>query len=173
MRVRTATVAAPEVMHRVVDSPVGVITLVGDGTVLSGLYLTEQRHHPGKAGFGPEDELAFPNVVRQLDAYFAGRLTTFDVPLAPVGTPFQQRVWQALLDIGYGTTQSYGAIARRIGQPNAARAVGLANGRNPISIIVPCHRVVGSDGRLVGYGGGIERKQYLLGLEWGERRLDA
>ncbi len=102
---------------------------------------------------------------RQLDAYFAGTRTTFDVPLAADGTAFQRTVWRALSAIGYGETISYGELARRIGAPNAVRAVGLANGRNPISIVVPCHRVIGADGSMTGYGGGLERKVFLLGLE--------
>ena len=101
----------------------------------------------------------------QLAEYFAGSRQDFDLPLRPQGTAFQQTVWQALLDIPYGTTESYGELARRIGQPTASRAVGLANGRNPISIVIPCHRVVGANGSLTGYGGGIERKRTLLDLE--------
>jgi methylated-DNA-[protein]-cysteine S-methyltransferase len=103
----------------------------------------------------------------QLTAYFAGELRDFDLPLAPVGTPFQERVWQALRDIPYGATTSYSALANRIGAPGAARAVGLANGRNPIAIIIPCHRVIGAGGTLVGYGGGLNRKRWLLDLEAG------
>lgn len=101
----------------------------------------------------------------QLAEYFAGTRQTFDVPLDPVGTPFQQRVWLALREIPYGVTISYGTLANRIGNPRAVRAVGLANGRNPISIIVPCHRVIGASGQLTGYGGGLDRKRYLLELE--------
>jgi len=102
---------------------------------------------------------------RQLTAYFDGTLKEFDVPLAMRGTPFQLRVWEELVRIPYGTTMSYGELARRVGNPNASRAVGLANGRNPISIIVPCHRVIGSDGKLTGYGGGLPRKSALLAFE--------
>ena len=107
----------------------------------------------------------FHEVSRQLDLYFAGTLTNFDVPLSPAGTPFQQRVWQALLDIPYGETTSYSKVAERIKQPNASRAVGSANGSNPIPIIIPCHRVIGQDGTLIGFGGGLPAKRYLLQLE--------
>lgn len=118
-----------------------------------------------------EDATAFADVARQLDEYFAGARRTFDLRLAPVGTSFQTEVWQALLDIRYGETISYGELARRIGKPAASRAVGLANGSNPISIVIPCHRVIGSNGSLTGYGGGLPIKQHLLGLERGDRRL--
>jgi methylated-DNA-[protein]-cysteine S-methyltransferase len=111
------------------------------------------------------DDGAFPDVVEQLSAYFAGALTDFDVELRLEGTAFQRRVWSALTEIPYGETMSYGEVAERIGKPAAFRAVGLANGRNPIAIIVPCHRVIGSSGALVGYGGGLDRKRLLLDLE--------
>jgi O-6-methylguanine DNA methyltransferase len=112
-----------------------------------------------------DDALPFAAAKQQLAAYFEGRLREFDLPLAPIGTPFQQRVWEALRQIPYGLTLSYGELARRIGRPGSARAVGLANGRNPVAIIVPCHRVIGADGRLVGYGGGLGCKQALLAFE--------
>jgi methylated-DNA-[protein]-cysteine S-methyltransferase len=111
------------------------------------------------------DDSAFTEACGQLDEYFAGERTEFDLPLNPAGTPFQRRVWDALKTIPYGEIRSYGEIAEQIGRPGAARAVGLANGRNPISIVVPCHRVIGASGALTGYGGGLERKQYLLDLE--------
>src|SRR5205807_5632410 len=111
------------------------------------------------------DRGAFADVSRQLAEYFAGDRTAFNVPLAAGGTPFQRAVWEGLQDIPYGETVSYGELARRIGRPSAVRAVGLANGRNPIAVIVPCHRVIGADGTLTGYGGGIERKRLLLELE--------
>jgi len=110
-------------------------------------------------------------VKRQLEEYFAGKRTTFDVSLAPEGAPFEREVWRALEEIPYGETVSYGEIARRVGQPTAARAVGTANGHNPIAVIVPCHRVIGADGSLTGYGGGLERKRLLLELERGQGRL--
>lgn len=154
--------------HTVIDSPVGPLTLVAAGGRLVGLYMTDQRHLPGFESFGdagdPADE-PFAGAARQLREYFAGDRTDFDVPLAASGTPFQQRVWDALREIPYGETASYRELAERIGQPTAARAVGLANGKNPISIIVPCHRVIGAAGALTGYGGGLERKRQLLDLE--------
>ena len=111
----------------------------------------------------------FDGVRKELEEYFEGRRTSFDVPVALHGTPFQRRVWEALLEIPYGETTSYGELARRLGSPRAMRAVGLANGRNPVAVIVPCHRVIGADGTLTGYGGGLERKRLLLELE--SRRL--
>ncbi len=151
--------------HTVTDSPVGPLTLVATDGALSGLYMTEHRHQPDRATFGSCDAGPFGAVVEQLTAYFAGELKDFDLPMAPDGTAFQRRVWDALRGIPYGSTLTYGELAREIGQPTASRAVGLANGRNPISIIVPCHRVIGSDGSMTGYGGGLERKRHLLGLE--------
>lgn len=151
--------------HTVMDSPVGPLVLVAQDDALAALHLHEQRHLPDPATFGPPDDGALPKVTEQLEAYFAGELTTFDVPLHLEGTPFQLRVWSALQEIPYGRTASYGELAARIGRPTASRAVGMANGRNPVAIIVPCHRVVGSDGRLVGYGGGVDRKRRLLALE--------
>ncbi|HBW19762.1 MAG: methylated-DNA--[protein]-cysteine S-methyltransferase [Streptosporangiaceae bacterium] len=163
----TAT-ATPARTHVTIDSPVGPLTLVAAGRSLTALYLADQRHAPGLAALGPPGDPAaepFAAAAAQLAAYFAGQLSSFDLPLEPAGTPFQQRVWAALRDIPYGQTASYGQLAGRIGQPAASRAVGLANGRNPIAIIIPCHRVIGSDGSLTGYGGGLERKRYLLDLE--------
>jgi methylated-DNA-[protein]-cysteine S-methyltransferase len=150
------------------DSPVGPLLLTSDGTALTGLYMNEHRHGPDGVGEGwVEDPTAAPlaEARRQLAAYFAGERTDFDLPLAPAGTDFQRRVWDELARIPYGETISYGELARRIGDPNASRAVGLANGRNPISIVVPCHRVIGAKGRLVGYGGGLNRKETLLAHE--------
>jgi methylated-DNA-[protein]-cysteine S-methyltransferase len=151
--------------HTVIDSPVGILTLVATDGVLSGLYMFQQRHRPPAETFGEPDAALFTEPARQLRAYFAGERTDFDLALALEGTPFQRRVWTALRDIPYGETISYGHLAQQIGQPTAARAVGLANGKNPIGIIVPCHRVVGSTGALTGYGGGLERKQHLLAFE--------
>jgi methylated-DNA-[protein]-cysteine S-methyltransferase len=152
-------------VHTVQDSPVGPLTLVALDGKLSGLYMNLQRHRPPEATFGKPDPTAFTEVIRQLDEYFGGQRTEFDLPMNLVGTPFQRTVWAALQEIPYGETRSYGQLAERIGRPGAARAVGLANGRNPIGIIVPCHRVVGSSGDLTGYGGGLERKQQLLDFE--------
>lgn len=149
---------------RIVDSPVGPLTLAGRETGLAHLRMAGQTHEPNRSGW-IEDDDAFPEAVEQLDAYFAGELTDFDVALAMVGTEFQRRVWTALQTIPYGETRSYGEIAAQIGTPGASRAVGLANGRNPIGIIVPCHRVIGASGALTGYGGGLDRKRILLELE--------
>jgi methylated-DNA-[protein]-cysteine S-methyltransferase len=151
--------------HTTVDSPVGPLTLVAHDDVLSGLYMTGQRHRPAQDAFGPEDPSPFGDVIVQLAEYFAGTRTAFDLPLDPIGTPFQRTVWRALGEIPYGETVTYGELAQRLGRPSAARAVGLANGRNPIGIIVPCHRVVGANGDLTGYGGGLERKRQLLDFE--------
>lgn len=151
--------------YRTVDSPVGPITLAGNGTTLFHLRMTEQAHEPDRSGWTPAEPDAFSDAVEQLGAYFAGELTAFDLDLELVGTDFQRRVWSALQTIPYGQTRSYGQIAEQIGSPGASRAVGLANGRNPIGIIVPCHRVIGAGGGLTGYGGGLDRKQTLLSLE--------
>jgi methylated-DNA-[protein]-cysteine S-methyltransferase len=148
------------------DSPVGPLTLASDGAALTQLEFEDPRHplpaHPRG------DDRVLGRARRELDAYFAGKLRAFSVPVAPKGTPFQQRVWAELLKIPYGVTRSYGALAAALGKPNASRAVGLANGRNPVAIIVPCHRVIGADGSLTGYGGGMPRKKFLLELEQGE-----
>ncbi|PZG10963.1 methylated-DNA--[protein]-cysteine S-methyltransferase [Nonomuraea aridisoli] len=153
--------------HTVVDSPVGPLTLVAADGTLAGLYMRRQRHRPPEETFGEPDPEPFTEVVEQLRAYFDGRLTAFELPMVFGGTAFQRRVWEALRDIPYGETITYGRLADRIGQPTAARAVGLANGKNPIGIIVPCHRVVGSTGDLTGYGGGLATKRRLLDFERG------
>ncbi|MCZ7457046.1 methylated-DNA--[protein]-cysteine S-methyltransferase [Streptomyces sp. WMMC940] len=153
--------------HTVTDSPYGPLTLVATDSVLSGLYMTEQRHRPGEEDFGEPDPRPFREVVRQLDAYFAGELKDFDLPMHLAGTPFQRTVWEQLLLIPYGETRTYGELAGALGNPGASRAVGLANGKNPIGIIVPCHRVIGASGSLTGYGGGLDRKQRLLAFERG------
>ena len=148
------------------DSPVGKLTLTSNGRALTHLEFESPRYpapvHP-RGGDKIVDKAR-----RELDAYFAGKLRAFTVALAPEGTPFQKRVWEALLTIPYGKTKSYGQQAAAIGAPNASRAVGLANGRNPIAIIIPCHRVIGANGSLTGYGGGMKRKKLLLDLEQGE-----
>jgi methylated-DNA-[protein]-cysteine S-methyltransferase len=138
-------------------SPIGDLLLVSNGEALTGVHMT-----PHPAIMAPQDDALLRGVRDQLLAYFAGELLDFDLPLAPQGTPFQHRVWEALRRVPYGTTASYLDIARRIGRPTAPRAVGAANGRNPIAIIVPCHRVIGADGTLIGYGGGLDRKRWLL-----------
>ena len=150
-----------------VDSPIGRLLLVGDGEALTGLYMdTAGCPLPDTRGWREDADTApFPAAALQLGEYFSGTRREFDLPLRLKGTPFQERVWHSLLDIRYGETWSYGELARRIGNPNASRAVGLANGRNPISILVPCHRVIGADGSLTGYGGGLDRKRWLLSHE--------
>lgn len=159
------------IRYRLIDSPIGALTLAGRGTVLTNLRMVDQTYEPSRAGWAPDD-LAFPEAVDQLHAYFAGGRTGFDLQLDPRGTEFQQRVWKALLTIPYGETRSYREIAEQIGAPGASRAVGLANARNPIAIIVPCHRVIGANGNLTGYGGGLDRKRILLELEKGRTVAD-
>lgn len=151
-----------------IDSPIGELLLTGDDVGLTRVYMETRRHGPAEVA--PEwvwDDGPFQAATEQLNAYFAGERTEFDLALNPSGTPFQCKVWDALRTIPYGEVRSYGEIAEQIGKPGAARAVGLANGRNPISIIVPCHRVIGASGALTGYGGGMERKRALLDLEAG------
>ncbi len=145
------------------ESPIGRLLLTSDGTALTGLYMEPSRKAQCIDGW-IEDVTVAPlsAAVRQLTEYFDGTRREFDLPLRLQGTVFQQRVWRQLTEIPYGQTWSYGQLARRIDKPSASRAVGLANGRNPISILVPCHRVIGADGSLTGYGGGIERKRWLL-----------
>jgi methylated-DNA-[protein]-cysteine S-methyltransferase len=147
------------------QSPIGELLLTGNGTALTGLYMQVHKHGREISADWSRNEAAFKPARAQLAAYFAGELRRFELRVEMAGTAFQQRVWRALRDIPHGATESYGALANRIGAPKAARAVGLANGRNPISIIVPCHRVIGANGSLTGYGGGIERKQWLLAHE--------
>lgn len=153
--------------HTVIDSPYGPLTLVAEDGVLCGLYMTDQRHRPPEETFGTPDEAPFAEAEEQLEAYFAGDLKEFTLQLRLNGTPFQRRVWDELRTIPYGERRTYGELAAALGNPAASRAVGLANGKNPIGIIVPCHRVVGADGSLTGYGGGLERKQRLLDFETG------
>ncbi|MYW66804.1 methylated-DNA--[protein]-cysteine S-methyltransferase [Streptomyces sp. SID8379] len=162
---RTPTPAL--VQHTVIDTPYGPFTLVATDGALSGLYMAEQRHRPAEETFGVRDERPFGAVIDQLNAYFQGELKEFDLPLALHGTPFQRTVWEQLLLIPYGETRTYGELAEALGKPNASRAVGLANGKNPVGVIVPCHRVIGANGDLTGYGGGLDRKRRLLDLERG------
>ena len=149
---------------RTVDSPVGLLTLAGRDGRLMHLRMVDQTYEPSHDGW-ERDDMAFASAVEQLESYFAGERFEFDIEMELVGTPFQRNVWAALLTIPYGDTRSYGEIAAQIGSPGAFRAVGLANGHNPIGIIVPCHRVIGSNGSLTGYGGGLDRKRALLALE--------
>lgn len=146
-------------------SPLGQLTLLGDGVSLTGVFMPSPKGGPTIDPSWVADAAPFRGVAAQLEAYFAGDRTTFDIPLSPRGTAFQLRVWSALREIPYGQTRSYRDIAVAIGAPRAMRAVGMANGRNPLSIVVPCHRVVGADGSLTGYGGGLRNKQLLLDLE--------
>ncbi|WP_055601108.1 methylated-DNA--[protein]-cysteine S-methyltransferase [Streptomyces aureus] len=157
----------PAIQHTVVDSPYDPLTLVAVDGVLSRVHMTGQRHRPPEETFGEPDPRPFGEAIHQLDAYFAGELTEFDLPLNLIGTPFQLRVWEGLRRIPYGETRTYGELAGELGNPGASRAVGLANGKNPVSIIVPCHRVIGAGGGLTGYGGGLDRKQRLLAFESG------
>jgi len=179
------------VHYRLIDTPVGCLLLARDDAGLRQIQFAGPEEGPAKAGpyvhersvgadlqVGPRvptdwqpREDAFEDVVAQLTEYFAGTRRRFDLPLAPEGTPFQQRVWKALLDIGYGETISYGELASRIGRKSASRAVGLANGSNPLPIVIPCHRVIGANGKLTGYGGGLPIKERLLALERGAQRL--
>ena len=151
-------------LYTQIPSPVGPLTLTSNGKALTSLWFDKQEQSRDLS-FWRRDDAAFAQVLRELAEYFAGERQEFTVELAPQGTPFQQRVWAALREIPYGETTSYGEIARRLGDANAMRAVGTANGRNPISVIVPCHRVIGADGSMTGYGGGIDRKRWLLGHE--------
>lgn len=163
--------AADTHVYDVVTSPIGELVLTGDDTVLTGVYMetdqarvlsgADMTHVPG----------AYPDAAEQLAAYFSGDLTTFDLPLAPQGTEFQRAVWAALTEIPYGQTTTYAQIALDIDRPTAIRAVGAANGRNPIAVIIPCHRVIGTNGSLTGYGGGLPRKRTLLDLESGTPTL--
>jgi methylated-DNA-[protein]-cysteine S-methyltransferase len=158
-------------LYTTMNTPVGELLLVGDETALRGLHFSgdrfalDERYRSAREPFAAACE--------QLEQYFAGERTRFDVPLDLQGPAFHRRVWQALLTIPYGETRSYGQIAAQVGDAGAARAVGYANGRNPIAIVVPCHRVIGSDGSLTGYGGGLEHKRTLLDLEAGVLSLTA
>ncbi len=151
--------------YETIDTPMGPVTLVGDGEELSMVGLPESRRPLVIQAHWKRKPTAFVEAKRQFAAYFAGELIEFDLPLAPHGTQFQLSVWKALCTIPYATTISYAALAQRIGNPKASRAVGLANGANPLSIIVPCHRVIGANGSLTGYGGGLKAKQILIDLE--------
>ena len=169
--------------YTIIETPIGQVLLASDGEALTGLYTAEHKGGPQAiSGFSDgsssasrafsslptaswaagDDIPVLQEAHRQLDAFFAGKLKDFDLPLKPTGTPFQRTVWDQLIRIPFGQTISYGELAKRIGQPTASRAVGLANGSNPISIVIPCHRVIGANGSLTGYGGGIDRKKWLL-----------
>jgi methylated-DNA-[protein]-cysteine S-methyltransferase len=152
--------------HAVIGSPLGPLTAVADGSELIGLYLADQQHLPDRRLFGVAGP-PLPGLSDQLAEYFAGTRRAFELPLRPAGTPFQQRVWSALREVPYGATTTYGELAAAVGAPSAARAVGAANVRNPLCVVVPCHRVIGRDGSLTGYAGGLARKRLLLELEAG------
>ena len=160
--------------YRNLDSPIGSLLVAGDDEGLRFVLFAHERRGKRDVKPAPEwepDRGGLKEIVKQLTAYFGGKLREFDIPVAPEGTPFQRSVWRQLQRIPYGETISYGELARRLGNPKAVRAVGLANGSNPISIVIPCHRVIGSNGSLVGYGGGLPVKQALLSLEKGQARL--
>ncbi|QXC60816.1 methylated-DNA--[protein]-cysteine S-methyltransferase [Aquihabitans sp. G128] len=163
--------SGPATVFTVVPSPVGDLTLTGTGDALTGCWF---EGHTKPTDHSPDlraDPGPFAAAVEQLEAYFAGELRRFDLVLEPSGSPFQHRVWEQLRAIPYGETRSYGQLATALGDPGLSRAVGTANGRNPLSIIVPCHRVIGADGSLTGFGGGLPRKRLLLDLESGAREL--
>lgn len=157
--------------YTTLDSPIGELLLLGDDAALHGLYMQNGRKPTAIAPEWQRSSGPFADVAAQLGEYFRGERVSFDVPLVMHGTRFERLVWRALHEIPYGQTASYGEIARSIGHPSAARAVGLTNARNPISTIVPCHRVIGANGSLTGYGGGLERKRLLLELEQGQAHL--
>jgi methylated-DNA-[protein]-cysteine S-methyltransferase len=158
-------------VYRTIPSPIGTLLLAGDGDALEILDMQEASRPRKIDPAWTQEPHAFEAVTAQLREYFAGDRTEFEIPLHMRGNDFQLTVWDELTRIPYGTTTSYGEVARRIGKPDAARAVGLANGQNPVAVIVPCHRVIGANGKLVGYGGGLERKRLLLDLEAGVQRL--
>lgn len=165
----TVRILAGQRSHAVIESPIGPLTLIAQDGRLAGVHMEVTRYEPDATTLGTavaaDADAVLAAAATQLRAYFGGELTSFDLPLTLEGTQFQRTVWASLQAIPYGETISYGQLARRIGQPSAFRAVGLANGRNPVAIVVPCHRVIGADGSLTGYGGGMDRKQFLLRLE--------
>lgn len=161
----------PPQSYMATESPVGPLLLTGDQRGLRRVYFMNGRRPKSPDPEWTEDKKPFKEVLRQLRAYFDGQLKDFDLPLVLHGTEFQLRVWRRLQRIPYGETTSYGAIARELGNPEASRAVGLANGSNPIPIIVPCHRVIGSNGHLTGFGGGLPIKEKLLALESRQKSL--
>ena len=153
------------VTHTTIDSPVGELTLVARDGSLTGVYFPHHWYRPDAATFGDRDDAGFGETKRQLAEYFDGGRERFDLPLDPHGEAFQHRVWELINRIPYGQTTTYGYLARELGEGTLAKDVGAAVGRNPLSVIVPCHRVVGKDGSLTGYAGGLARKRFLLDLE--------
>jgi methylated-DNA-[protein]-cysteine S-methyltransferase len=157
--------------HTVIGSPLGDLTLVADGADLVGVYFPHHWYRPDPATFGPRDDRGFADAARQVGDYLAGDRTEFDLPVRADGDEFQRTVWARIAAIPYGTTTTYGDLARDLGDPSLARDVGAATGRNPLAIVVPCHRVVGKGGSLTGYAGGLRRKRFLLDLEAGAHWL--
>jgi methylated-DNA-[protein]-cysteine S-methyltransferase len=153
------------VQHTILATELGELTIVRDGERLTGLYFPHHWYRPSPASFGPRDGEGFGPAASELAEYLAGARAAFDLPLDPRGSEFQLRVWDLIAQIPYGQTASYGELARALGGPQTAQEVGAAVGRNPLSILIPCHRVIGSDGKLTGYAGGLKRKQHLLELE--------
>ena len=153
------------VTHTIIDSPIGELTLVAQDGRLTGVYFPHHWYRPDPATFGDRDDAGFGAARRQLDEYFAGDRERFDLPLGPQGDAFQHRVWELISRIPYGQTTTYSDLAKELGEGTLAKDVGAAVGRNPLSVIVPCHRVVGKDGSLTGYAGGLARKRFLLRLE--------
>jgi len=156
---------AATIYYSYLETPLGDLLIQGDGRFVTGIYMPEHKGWRGPDPAWQQSDAPFAEVREQLAEYFAGHRRWFDVSFRLTGTPFQQRVWQELLSIPYGHTITYAELAERVGKPTASRAVGNANGRNPISILVPCHRVIGADGKLTGYAGGVERKRWLLNWE--------
>ena len=160
---------SPATCHTVAATALGDLTVARAGDAITGLYFTKHWHPPARAALGPRVDAGFDRVLAQLEEYLAGARQTFDVPVAPHGgDPFQRRVWDLLTEIPYGRTTTYGALAARLGGDATAREVGGAVGRNPVSILIPCHRVIGADGSLTGYAGGLEIKRRLLEIEHAE-----
>jgi methylated-DNA-[protein]-cysteine S-methyltransferase len=157
--------------HTVTGSPIGPLTLVAEDGALVALFMDPPGRDTDAAALGDRDDAGFADVVRELDEYFSGARTGFDLRLRPSGNDLQMAVWRLMAEIPYGETRSYGSLARRLGDRTLAQAVGAACGRNPLPIVVPCHRVVGADGSLVGFGGGLHRKRFLLDLEQRGQRL--
>jgi methylated-DNA-[protein]-cysteine S-methyltransferase len=159
--------------HTILASPLGDLTVVRDDDGITGVYFPHHWTRPDPATFGPRVDGGFEDVAAQLGEFLAGERRTFDLPLHPAGPPDQRRVWDLIAAIPYGGTSTYGELARRLGDGTTAQEVGAAVGANPLSILVACHRVVGSDGKLTGYAGGLDRKRHLLDLESGQLRLEA
>jgi methylated-DNA-[protein]-cysteine S-methyltransferase len=157
--------------HTIIETPIGELTLVAEDGTLSGVYYPGHWTRPDPASFGERSDGGFEQAERQLAEYLTGERTSFDLPTAAAGDEFQRRVWEIIGRIPYGATTTYGEIARELGNPMLARRVGGAVAHNPLSVIVPCHRVVGKDGTLTGYAGGLRRKRFLLGLEGARAEL--